>query len=132
MGLFRGLFGKENNENKGSGNEVPWVSLVSIAQLSELEANSSVRPQVIFKHSITCGVSRMVLNIFKSSYNLQPSQMDLYFLDLHANRDVSNAVAEKFDVVHQSPQLLIIKNGAVERHASHGAISEINLEDYLS
>lgn len=132
MGLFKGLFGKENNENKGGGNEVPWISLVSIDQLSEIEKKSSVRPQVIFKHSTTCGVSRMVLNIFKSSYNLQSSQMDLYFLDLHANRDVSNEVAVKFGIVHQSPQLLIIKNGRVERHASHGEISEINLEDYLS
>jgi bacillithiol system protein YtxJ len=73
----------------------------------------------------------MVLNMFKSGYALEPGQADFYFLDLHAHREVSNGVAQKFQVMHQSPQLLVIKNGVVVAHDSHGAISEINLEQYL-
>ena len=57
--------------------------------------------------------------------------MDFYFLDLHAHRDVSNAVASEFGIQHQSPQLLILKNGVVVYHDSHGAIADVNLEKYL-
>ena len=131
MGLFGNFFGKNDNGNSEGAMDIPWVSLVDKDQLTELNENSKTRPQAIFKHSTTCGVSRMVLNMFKTSYGLEPSQMDFYFLDLHANREVSNEVANRFGVVHQSPQLLIIKNGVVVAHSSHGGISEIKLEQYV-
>ncbi|WP_300021049.1 bacillithiol system redox-active protein YtxJ [uncultured Maribacter sp.] len=130
MGIFGGLFGSKSEGESGSSN-IPWIPLNTVDQLGTIKEKSSSRPQVIFKHSTTCGISRMVLNMFKSSYSLQDGQMDLYFLDLLANRDVSNAVASKFGVMHQSPQLLIIKNGVVVMHDSHGAISDINLEKYI-
>ena len=46
-------------------------------------------------------------------------------------RDVSNQVGYKFQVIHQSPQLLFIKNGVVVAHESHGAINEIDLSRFL-
>ncbi len=131
MGILGGLFGNKEGRNKEERPKVPWIPLASLEQLNEIEKNSKVKPQVIFKHSTTCGISRMVLNMFTSSYGLEPNQMDLYFLDLHAHREISNKVAEKFQVLHQSPQLLIVKNGVVVAHDSHGAISEINLEQYI-
>ncbi|MEP2277977.1 bacillithiol system redox-active protein YtxJ [Maribacter sp.] len=130
MGIFGGLFGSKSDD-EGSSSGIPWVALNSVDQLSTIKAASNGRPQVIFKHSTSCGISRMVLNMFKSSYGLEDGQMDLYFLDLLANRDVSNAVASEFGVVHQSPQLLIIKNGVVVLHDSHSAISDIKLEQYV-
>ncbi|WP_405397283.1 bacillithiol system redox-active protein YtxJ [Maribacter sp. Asnod2-G09] len=131
MGIFGGLFGgsSDGDEKKSSG--IPWIPLNSVAQLSDIKEVSSSRPQLIFKHSTSCGISRMVLNMFKSSYGLEEGQMDLYFLDLLANRDVSNAVADEFGVMHQSPQLLIVKNGVVVVHDSHNAISNIELEQYI-
>jgi len=129
MGLFSSMFGK--NDNTKTAKTVPWIALTSVTQLDEIRVNSSARPQVIFKHSTTCGISRMVLNMFTSSYDLNEGQMDMYFLDLHAHREVSNAVAQKFQVIHQSPQLLLVKNGVVATHDSHGAISEIVLEEYI-
>ncbi|ASV32007.1 bacillithiol system redox-active protein YtxJ [Maribacter cobaltidurans] len=131
MGLFGNFFGKNDNGNSESGMDIPWISLENTDQLEVLTKNSGTRPQAIFKHSTTCGVSRMVLNMFKTSYGLEPSQMDFYFLDLHAHREVSNEVVKRFGVVHQSPQLLIIKNGVVVAHSSHGGISEIKLEQYV-
>ena len=131
MGLFGGLFGNSKSEDGNVSSDIPWISLNTIAQLKEIKEASSSRPQVIFKHSTSCGISRMVLNMFKSSYGLENGQMDLYFLDLLANRDVSNAVASEFGVMHQSPQMLIIKNGVVVIHDSHGAISDIKLEQFV-
>lgn len=133
MGLFGNIFGSKNEDKEKEKDErkIAWIELKTVNQLLEIVANSNSRPQVIFKHSTTCGISRMVLNMFTQSNNLSNGQMDFYFLDLHNYRDVSNEVANTFQVVHQSPQLLVIKNGTVIAHGSHGSITEINLEKYI-
>ncbi|WP_420322788.1 bacillithiol system redox-active protein YtxJ [Flagellimonas sp.] len=129
MGIFNNLFGNKEQSTKEE-KQIPWIPLVTIDQLSEIKEKSKERTQLIFKHSTTCGISRMVLNMFTSAYALGEN-VDVYFLDLHAHRDVSNAVASTFQVMHQSPQLLIIKNGEATFHTSHGAITDINLEEYV-
>lgn len=131
MGIFSGLFGGSQEESKHEVASVPWIALNTMTQLDTIKEASSKRPQVIFKHSTTCGISRMALNMFKGNYSLDDDQMDFYFLDLHANRDISNAVSSEFGIQHQSPQLLILKNGVVVYHDSHGAIADVNLEKYL-
>lgn len=130
MGLFDNLFGG-SSESKKEKKVLPWISLSSLEQLKEIEQKSKTKPQVIFKHSTTCGISRMVLNLFTDKFQVDDNKMDIYFLDLHANRNVSNEVGIYFQVLHQSPQLLVIKNGVAVFHASHGAISEVNLEQYV-
>lgn len=131
MGIFSGIFGGSKDEDGKEVSEIPWKPLNTIAQLEDIKKQSNARPQVIFKHSTSCGISRMVLNMFKSGYGLEEGQMDFYFLDLLANRDVSHEVASVFGVMHQSPQLLIVKNGVVVVHYSHGSISDIKLEQYI-
>ncbi len=131
MGIFSSIFGDKDKEPSKEGKKIHWIPLTSLGQLDDIVAASAGKPQVVFKHSTTCGISRMVLNMFTSSYDLEPSSMNLYFLDLHANREVSNAVAEKFQVRHQSPQLLIIKNGVVVAHDSHGSINDMELEKFI-
>ena len=131
MGLFNNLFGNKNAEAKVEKKSLPWINLTAIDQLQEIESKSKTKTQFIFKHSITCGISRMVLNTFKNTYNLNNEQADLYYLDLHSYRNVSNEAGSKFKVVHQSPQLLIIKNGIAVENASHGSINEIDLTKYI-
>ena len=131
MGILSGLFGNKNDEVKNEKKALPWINLVSLDQLEEIALKSKTKPQFIFKHSTTCGVSRMVLNTFKSTYKLNKDQADLYYLDLHSNREVSNETGYKFQVIHQSPQLLVIKNGIAIANASHGSINEIELEKFI-
>ncbi|PWL38658.1 bacillithiol system redox-active protein YtxJ [Flagellimonas aquimarina] len=129
MGIFGSVFGNKGESAKEE-KIIPWIPLTSVEQLDEIAEKSKTRTQLIFKHSTTCGISRMVLNMFTGSYSLSDEQ-DIYFLDLHAHRDVSNEVQYKFQVMHQSPQLLIIKNGEVTYHTSHGAIADTNLLEYI-
>ncbi|NHF59281.1 bacillithiol system redox-active protein YtxJ [Flavobacteriaceae bacterium TP-CH-4] len=131
MGVFDSLFGGKGEKEKTAKKVVPWIPLTSLDQLSEIGQKSSSKTQLIFKHSNTCGISRMVMNLFGGNYRFTNDQIDLYYLDIHAYREVSNEIGHHFQVVHQSPQLLVIRNGTVVAHASHGAITEVDLERYL-
>jgi len=125
--MFKKLFGSsEPKEEK----VLPWIVLNSITQLDEIAEKSKGKTQLIFKHSTRCGISRMVMNQFVSAYDVD-SNADLYYLDLLNYRDVSNEVGYKFQVMHQSPQLLVMRNGVVVAHASHGGINEMDLAGYV-
>ncbi|SFU53605.1 bacillithiol system protein YtxJ [Pustulibacterium marinum] len=126
MGIFNSIFGKGGNESK---TDFPWNELNSIEQLDTIAAQSSSETVAIFKHSTSCGISAMVKRSFENESNAE-SGVKLYYLDLLANRPISNAVAEKFMVVHQSPQLIVLKNGEVVAEASHGAINDVILEQF--
>lgn len=132
MGLF-GLFGSKDASEKEVKEKklVPWHRLNAMDQLETISEESKTRPVAIFKHSTRCGISRMVLNQFESNYNLEDSQLKLYFLDLLAFRDVSNEVGFKFQVMHQSPQLIVLKNGTTVHHASHHSIHTQDLEKFV-
>lgn len=129
MSFINKLFGgsSEPKEEK----LLPWITLNDIQQLQHIADKSKAKTQVIFKHSTRCGISRMVLNQFVDAYELTDKDLDLYYLDVLNYRDVSNEVGYTFQVMHQSPQLLVIKNGIVVAHASHGAIDEIALKQYV-
>jgi len=126
MSFFKSIFGSsESKEEKA----LPWQELVSVRQLDGIEEKSNEKTQVIFKHSTRCGISRMVMNQFVSAYDLALN-LDLYYLDLLSYRNVSNEIAARFQLMHESPQLVIIRNGAIVAHASHGAINDLDLERY--
>jgi len=131
MGIFNGLFGKENNNEKKEAKVAPWIPLASNEQLEEIRERSKVKPQAIFKHSTTCGISRMVMNRFNEGYDIPQNSIDLHYLDLHNYRSVSNETSNIFGVVHESPQLIVIKNGVVVTHESHGAITQVDLKKYI-
>lgn len=125
--MFKKLFGsKEPKEEK----ILPWIALNSLEQLAEIEEQSKTKTQLVFKHSTRCGISRMVMNQFVSAYNVD-ANADLYYLDLLSYRDVSNETGYKFQVMHQSPQLLVVKNGVVVAHASHGGINDMDLHRFI-
>ena len=109
---------------------LPWINLNSLLQLNEIDEKSKTKTQVIFKHSTRCGISRMVMKQFVDAYDVD-NNLDLYYLDLLGYRDVSNEVGYKFQVMHQSPQLLVVKNGVTVAHDSHGAINSIDLNAFV-
>ena len=111
MGLLNKIFGGSNNIKEDK--VLPWIPLNAIEQLNHIASKSKTKTQVVFKHSTRCGISRMVMNQFVDSYAFSEKELDLYYLDLLNYRDVSNETGYKFQVMHESPQLLIIKNGEI-------------------
>lgn len=97
-----------------------WISLTTEEQLSQIKEKSVTVTQVIFKHSTRCSISSMVLDRLERSK--APATADFYYLDLIAHRNVSNKIAEVFDVYHESPQVLVIKNGECVYNESHMGI----------
>ena len=123
MSFFNSIFGNSENADAPKSN-VNWIELTDIAQLMEIEAISNAKPVVIFKHSTRCSISRMALKQFEREYDLNET-VDAYFLDLIANREVSNEIANKFSVYHESPQLILIKNGKAIYDVSHSDIDAV-------
>ena len=131
MGIFNNFFSSKNTNPEEQQTQLKWIQLTSLDQLNEIERSSYEKPQIIFKHSTSCGISSMVLRSFKNSYYFEGNQADLYFLDLRRYRDISNEVANKFQVQHQSPQVLIIKNGSTVANESHGGITSLDFSRYI-
>ena len=130
MGFFKKLRSPKNIV-KEAAVEVPWHQMVQLDQLDTIVEESKTKPVVIFKHSTRCGISRGVLRIFERNYNLKEDQIKLYFLNLLAHRDISNEIAARFKVHHESPQLLVIKDGEVVHHNSHHSIDAEHLSKFV-
>ncbi len=86
-----------------------WLPLTSIEQLDQISILSSQKPQLIFKHSTRCSISIVVKSRLEKSVN--PEHIDFYYLDLLSYREISNQIASRFEVHHESPQVLLIVNG---------------------
>lgn len=129
MSLLKKIFGA-NNLPKEPKKLIPWNRLTSIEQLNEIDKESYNQPIAIFKHSTRCGTSSMALRQFEKQYSLENNTVKLYFLDLLSFRDVSNELAIRFQVFHQSPQLIVLKEGNTIHHSSHYQIDAGLLERF--
>src|SRR4051812_46258513 len=104
-----------------------WIQLTSENQLQEIRDNSKTKPQVIFKHSIRCGISSMALSRLERTYT--PMNADFYLLDSISYRSISNKIAQAFDVAHESPQVLVIINEKCIYDESHSGINMDEIEE---
>ncbi len=106
-----------------------WNYITTLEQLANIDELSASQPILIFKHSTTCSISAMALNRIESNWK---DEFELkakpYILDLLANRSISNEIASRYGVIHESPQVLIIENGKSVYDESH---SGIRLNDVL-
>jgi bacillithiol system protein YtxJ len=107
-----------------------WTILRSLSQLDDVLRSSSSAPQVIFKHSTRCIISKMALEQLEDNLSEIPEHANLLLLDLLNHRDVSSAIAEKLRVHHESPQVVVIKNGEAVFHESHHSIDAHAIAKY--
>jgi bacillithiol system protein YtxJ len=106
-----------------------WKALTDESQLEQIKILSSATPQLIFKHSTRCSISSMALNRLERSP--MPPGIDFYFLDLIRYRDISRKIEQDFLVQHESPQVLLIKNGECIYDESHSGISMDEIAEQL-
>lgn len=104
-----------------------WNILSSELQLDEIKKNSTTKPQVIFKHSTRCSVSSMAKSRLDREQGSEKA--DFHYLDLIAHRNISNKIAEDFSIRHESPQILLIKNGECVYDESHMGINMGEIEE---
>ena len=128
MSIFNSIFG-EPKPNSISSN-INWIPLEDLGQIEEIIALSEQFPVIIFKHSTRCSISRMALKNFENKYDLGQN-VSAYYLDLISFREVSNEIASRFNVVHQSPQLLLIVGGKSVYDVSHSAIDAQELKSKI-
>lgn len=107
----------------------PWIALTNENLLSEIRDRSNIKYQLVFKHSTRCGISRMVIKGFESKEENRIDSIDFYYLDLLKHRELSNQLALEYNLRHESPQVLLIKNGVLISHASHSDILAFQLKD---
>lgn len=104
-----------------------WISLRSHEELEQLIHLSKTSPQIIFKHSTRCSISSVARNRLEKS--TAAHHVHFHYLDLIAYRSLSNLIAERFAVEHESPQVLLIKDGKCIYNESH---LSIDMEDILA
>ncbi|HEY8999798.1 MAG TPA: bacillithiol system redox-active protein YtxJ [Mucilaginibacter sp.] len=104
-----------------------WISLESAEQLNGIKHHQGY--SLIYKHSTRCAVSLMAKRRIEKDGDHLPETLPVYFLDLIKHRDISNQIAHDFHVHHESPQLLLIKDGECILDQSHSGIS---IEEALS
>ena len=107
-----------------------WIELKNEDQLSTILEQSKVKPQVIFKHSTRCSISSMAKGRLERS--APPENADFYFLDLITHRNISNKISSELNVYHESPQVLLIKNGECVYDESHGSSSMDEIKEQVS
>jgi len=107
-----------------------WTSLDSANQIAAIKQQQGY--SVIFKHSTRCPISMMAKRRFEMDMDKLPAGMPLYFLDLISYRDISNQISQDFHVHHESPQMLLIKDGECILDQSHGGISVEEALEVLS
>lgn len=129
MGIFNSLFGNKTSEKEVSN--VQWIPLTSIEQLESIKNESKAETIFIFKHSTRCGISSMVIKRFENLFDESMKNIKVYYLDLLNYRIISDEVGYTFQVMHQSPQLLVIRNEVAVFNASHYDITNIDIEKYL-
>ncbi len=103
-----------------------WTPLNDMNQLEAIKNASFENPQIIFKHSTRCNVSADAFRL------METSDLSAWYLDLLAFRAISNQIAEDFEVKHQSPQIIIIKNGKAIYNESHWRIKPEVIKNYLA
>ena len=130
MGFLKNIFGDKTSKEVEE-TYLSWTPLISLEEINTIKEISINQSILIFKHSTRCGISRMVIKQFESLFNEENKHLKVYYLDLLNFREVSSKLSEVFQVIHQSPQLLVIKNGISVYNESHYEITKVNLSKYV-
>jgi bacillithiol system protein YtxJ len=99
-----------------------WNTIKTEKDVLDIIEKSKDKPQIIFKDSVSCGISAFAKERLKNDFPLIENISDFNYLDLLSYREVSNFIAKKLNVIHQSPQIIVLIKGEVIYRDSHHSI----------
>ena len=105
----------------------PFLSLSSEEELTDAVLRSNGEPVILFKHSATCGISAGANSSMTEL--TEATDPPIYRLIVQESRSLSNAIAERFGIRHESPQVLVLVEGEVIFHTSHYRITAERVRD---
>jgi len=109
-----------------------WIELISEEGLAEINSASKTKPVLLFKHSTSCSISNTVLNRLERNWKAEEVKgLQPYYLDLLSYRNLSNEIAIRYQIDHESPQVLIIQNEKAVYDSSHFDIDYATLKKQI-
>jgi len=106
--------------------------LLEVEQLEEVWQTSKEKPTLLFKHSTTCPVSAKAFQEFQTFLQENDEEIGAFFVKVRESRPVSNEIAEELGVVHQSPQIILVKDEEAKWDASHMKITVDSIKEALA
>ena len=108
-----------------------WININNEGSIEEIIEASKEKPQIIFKHSTRCGISSFAKERIENGYDQIKGKADFHYLDLLNYRNISNFIADRLNVIHQSPQIIILKDGEVVHSVTHHSIQAEGIAKFL-
>lgn len=106
-----------------------YQSLHTVADLDAAIASSHERPVLLFKHSLTCGISAQADDQVRQFLDATGAGVLCGLVVVQRSRPVSAAIVERLGVRHESPQALLLRDGRVVWHASHWRVNASALQE---
>lgn len=111
---------------------IEWTDIIDVSQLDTIEDVSKSVPVLIFKYSTRCNLSTFMLKKFEKKFDFEEGSVLPYFLDLRAYMDISDEITTRYGVAHESPQIILLKNGRVVYYANHEHIKFEELKERVT
>jgi bacillithiol system protein YtxJ len=105
--------------------------LHTIEDLDRALSESTDHPVLIFKHSLTCPISTRAFQQFQTYLEAADSGVAYKLITIQTARQVSASATDKLAVIHQSPQVILVKNCTSVWDASHYAITSDSLDQAI-
>ena len=126
-----GLFNSVKNAFSGSDTSEIWDMISDPSQIDPIIEASKEKPQLIYKHSHRCSVCFVSKgNLEMASDNIK-EYADMHFVNVVRSREASDKIASELDVRHESPQAILVDQGEVVWHGSHGSINADAVLEYF-
>lgn len=124
---FKNIF----NTNEAKKRGIPWKQLSEEGEIAEVLSASEQKPQVIYKHSTRCATSFFALKNLETLSEDKYDRADYHMVNVIKDPSLSQYIAEKLNIIHESPQLLLLENKKVSWNGSHQAVQSEILEARL-
>ncbi|MEW6128275.1 MAG: bacillithiol system redox-active protein YtxJ [Acidobacteriota bacterium] len=105
--------------------------LHTLEELEQTFEESKTHPVLLFKHSNACPISSRAFREFKTYLENPDESVSYKLIIVQTARPVSNAIESRLNILHESPQAILVKNGKGIWNASHGAITASRLAETI-